>query len=83
MKDKLLIYIYISSFYLNFVSNFLGRESIKIRGNIQLQLHLDSLENISSTKGLTPEHIIDLVDVIGSCKHSMYHFSVVQSYIGS
>lgn len=47
-----------------------GRESIKIRGNTQLQLHLDSLESISSTKGLTPEHIIDLVDVIGSCKHT-------------
>lgn len=48
---------------------FAGRESIRVRGNIQLQNCLESLENTSITKGLSPEHITDLVDVIGTCKH--------------
>ncbi|VDI37277.1 centromere protein I [Mytilus galloprovincialis] len=47
-----------------------AREPIKVRGNLHLQLCLDSLENISTTKGLQPEHILELIDVIGTCKHA-------------
>ncbi len=54
---------------LNILIAFLTASSTKVRGNVNLSIHLETLEKEADENGLSESHLEDVMDVIASARH--------------
>ncbi len=54
---------------LNICIAFSTASSTKVRGNVNLSIHLETLEKEADENGLSESHLEDVMDVIASARH--------------
>lgn len=53
---------------------------MKVKGNLELQLSLDTVKNAAEATGLDPQHIATLLDAAASGNFGVYFFFMMQVF---